>query len=177
MSVYLSCLPCHGEVNKSLHFKWLPIGARGQGERTEKWCIETSFSENAFLYIQLWNHPKYTIIKQNLLKTFYSEVILSKKCKIVNILRSFAQFPLCYHFVQPYTFPRWLSGKESACQAGDAGLIPGLGRSPGEGNGSPLQHSYLGNPMDRGAWQSAVMELQRIRLNWVTKHAAPITIV
>ena len=48
-------------------------------------------------------------------------------------------------------FPKWLSSKESTCNAGDAGLIPGLGRSPGEGNGNPLQYSCLGNPMDRGA--------------------------
>ena len=44
-------------------------------------------------------------------------------------------------------------GKESACSAGDPGLIPGLGRSPREGNGTPLQYSCLENPMDRGAWQ------------------------
>ena len=41
---------------------------------------------------------------------------------------------------------------ESACIAEDLGLIPGLGRSPGEGNGNPLQYSCLGNLMDRGAW-------------------------
>ena len=46
--------------------------------------------------------------------------------------------------------------KESACSAGDPGLIPGLGRFPGEGNGNPLQYSCLGNPMDRGAWQAAI---------------------
>ena len=49
-----------------------------------------------------------------------------------------------------------LSGKKSACQAGDTGSIPGLGRSPGEGNGHPVQYSCLGNPMDRGAWQTTV---------------------
>ena len=43
-------------------------------------------------------------------------------------------------------------GKESACNAGDLGLIPGLGRSPGEGNGYPLQYSCLENFKDRGAW-------------------------
>ena len=43
-------------------------------------------------------------------------------------------------------------GKESACNGGDPGLIPGSGRSPGEGNGYPLQYSGLGNAMDRGAW-------------------------
>ena len=47
-------------------------------------------------------------------------------------------------------------GKESTCQAGDPGLIPGLGRSPGEGNGNPLQYSYLENPMNRRAWQAIV---------------------
>ena len=41
--------------------------------------------------------------------------------------------------------------KNLPASAGDVGLIPGLGRSPGEGNGNPLQHSCLGNPMDRGA--------------------------
>ena len=49
----------------------------------------------------------------------------------------------------------FLSGKESTCNAGDLGLIPGSGRSPGEGNGNPLQYSCLENPMDRGAWRAA----------------------
>ena len=47
-------------------------------------------------------------------------------------------------------------GKESACSAGDLGLIPGSGRSPGAGNGNPLQYSSLENLMDRGAWWAAV---------------------
>ena len=42
-------------------------------------------------------------------------------------------------------------GKEAACNAGNLGLVPGLGRPPGEGNGNPLQYSCLENPMDRGA--------------------------
>ena len=52
--------------------------------------------------------------------------------------------------------PRWLSGKESACDAGDLGSIPGLGRSLGEGNGNPLQYSCLEKPMDREAWEATV---------------------
>ena len=47
-------------------------------------------------------------------------------------------------------FPSSSVGKESACDAGDPGLIPGLGRSSGEGNGNPLQYSCLENLMDRG---------------------------
>ena len=53
-------------------------------------------------------------------------------------------------------FSWWLSSKESACQAGDTGLITGLGRSPGEGHRNPLQYSCLGNPVDRGVWQGIV---------------------
>ena len=53
-------------------------------------------------------------------------------------------------------FPGGSHGKESACDAGDPGLIPGLGRSHGEGNDNPLQYSCLENPMDRGAWQATV---------------------
>jgi len=47
-------------------------------------------------------------------------------------------------------------GKESVCNAGDPGSIPGLGRSPGEGNGNPLLYSCLENPMDRGSWWGIV---------------------
>ena len=54
-----------------------------------------------------------------------------------------------------YSFPG-LSGKESACNKGDLGSIPGLGRTPGEGTGNPLQYSCLENSMDRGAWQTTV---------------------
>ena len=49
-------------------------------------------------------------------------------------------------------FPCWLQGKESTCHVGDTGSISGLGRSPGEGNGSSCQYSYLENPMGRAAW-------------------------
>ena len=53
-------------------------------------------------------------------------------------------------------FPCGSDDKESACNVGDPGFIPGLGRSPGEGNGYPLQYSCLENPMDRGSWQTTV---------------------
>ena len=55
--------------------------------------------------------------------------------------------------------PWWLSSKESTCSVGDTGdlgLIPGPGRSPGEGNGNPVQYSCLGNPTDREAWKATV---------------------
>ena len=53
-------------------------------------------------------------------------------------------------------FPGGSDGKESVCNEGDPGLIPGLGRSPGEVNSNPLQYSCLENSMDRGVWQATV---------------------
>ena len=75
-------------------------------------------------------------------------------------------------YVLPSLFPGlpwWLSDKESACSAGDVGSIPGLGRSPGEGNGNPLQFSCLGNPMDREAWLATVHGVARVGHDLMTK--------
>ena len=59
-------------------------------------------------------------------------------------------------------FPCSSAGKQSACNAEDWGLIPGSGRSPGGGNGNPLQYSCLENPMDRDAWQGTVHKVARV---------------
>ena len=61
--------------------------------------------------------------------------------------------------------------KNLPANAGDAGSIPGSGRSTGEGNGNPLQYSCLGNPMDRGAWQVIVYGVTRVGHKLVTEHA------
>ena len=66
-------------------------------------------------------------------------------------------------------FGWWLSGKESATNAADGGLIPASGRSPGEGNGNPLQFSCLGNPMDRGTWRATVHEAAERQISLATK--------
>ena len=68
--------------------------------------------------------------------------------------------------------PWWLNSKESTCSTEDAGLISGLGRSPGSRNDNLLQYSYLKNPMDREAWQA--MGSQRVRHNWSNLAAAII---
>ena len=64
-------------------------------------------------------------------------------------------------------FPGGSDGKESACNVGDPGSVPGLRRSPGEGNGYPLQYSHLENSMDRGAWWATVHRIadSQIRLS------------
>ena len=59
-------------------------------------------------------------------------------------------------------FPGSSEVKASACNTGELGSIPGLGRSPGEGTVNPLQYSCLENPMDRGAWWATVMGLQTV---------------
>ena len=74
---------------------------------------------------------------------------------IVLILLPFPE----YHIVGVLSyvgFPGGSDGKGSTCSAGNLGLIPGLERSPGEGNGYPFQYSCLENFVDRGAWQAAV---------------------
>ena len=58
-------------------------------------------------------------------------------------------------------FPGSAKGKESTCNVGDLGLIPGLGRSLGEENGNPLQYSCLEKPMDRGAWWATVYRVTK----------------
>ena len=66
--------------------------------------------------------------------------------------------------------PQWLSSKESACNTGDRGSIPGLGRCPGRGHGNPLQYSCLENPI--GAWQATVHRVakSRTQLKWPSTH-------
>ena len=62
-----------------------------------------------------------------------------------------------------HIFPGSSDSKDSACNAGDVGSIPGSGRSSGEGNGNPFQYSCLGNPTDRGAWRATV---HRVAKSW-----------
>ena len=67
-------------------------------------------------------------------------------------------------------FPGGLGGKESVCNAGDPGSMPGSGRSPGEGNGCPLQYSCLGNPGDRGAWWATVHRVEKSQTQLSDQH-------
>ena len=73
----------------------------------------------------------------------------------------------CFRIISPH-FPDDSDGKESFCNEGDLGSIHGSGRTPREGNGNPLQHSCLENPMDKGACGLQSMELPRVRHDWAT---------
>ena len=66
-----------------------------------------------------------------------------------------------------------VAGAFGSTSAGDLGLIPGLERSPGEGNGNPLQYSCLENPMKRGVWQATVHGIARVEHDSVTKPPPP----
>jgi len=68
-----------------------------------------------------------------------------------------------HRVLQAVGFPGSLDGKASAYNEGDPGSIPGSERSPGEGNGNPLQYSCLENPMDRGSWWATVHGVAKSR--------------
>ena len=76
----------------------------------------------------------------------------------------------CKHCCYEYSASHIAQSVESYCNAGDLGSVPGLGRSPGEENGNPLQYSCLENPMDREAWLATFYGVARVRHDWVTKH-------
>ena len=63
----------------------------------------------------------------------------------------------------------WFSNREPTCNIGVTGSTAGLGRSPGEGNGNPLQYSCLGNTMDRGDWQAIIHRIARVGYYLATK--------
>ena len=75
--------------------------------------------------------------------------------KIIALTRWTLLFLICC-LAWSWGFPGGSDSKESACNAGDPGSIPGLGRSPGEGNGNPLQNSGLENPVERQVWWATV---------------------
>ena len=68
-------------------------------------------------------------------------------------------------------FPDCSEAEECTCNAGDMGFTPGLGRSPGEGNGNTLQYSCLGNPMYEGAWQASVHGVGHDWSDWAHRYA------
>ena len=85
------------------------------------------------------------------------------------MLHSERQFHICQN-----VYKLNLSIKESSSNAGDPDSIPKLGWSTGEGNGNPLQYSYLGNPMDRATWQVTVCGVASVRHDLATKPPQPI---
>ena len=96
-------------------------------------------------------------------------------CQVFLVGKSlfYSKHVLSTSYINTLGFPHSPVGKESACHAGDLGLIPGSGWSPGKGNGNPLQYSCLENPMDRGAWQATIHGVARAGHDLVTKPPPP----
>ena len=123
-----------------LHCTWLCLG------------FYSSWNSNLF---QPWRSGlmyEMNLVTQSCLSSFFS----LKSLWFSKSLLHFQWFIVAEGVPRCDSFPCSSVRKESACSARDLGSIPGSGRSPGEGNGSPLQRSRLGNPMDRGAWGSPV---------------------
>ena len=87
---------------------------------------------------------------------------ISEGLLISSIFSSHNSSPFLIHLISVTSLVAQMV-KSSAYNVGDLGSIPGLGRSPGEGNGNPLQHSCLENPMDRGAWRAEVHGVAKSR--------------
>ena len=155
------------------------------------WSVSSAFSK---YNLYTWRFLVHILLKLSLenFEHYFASVWDECKCAIVLILFGIAflwnlnenwpspvlwpllSFPNLlaywthlYYFTCIYIwFPWWVSSKESACSAGDTGLILGLGRSPGGGHSNPHQYSCLENSMDRGAWWAQSTGLQRVRHDW-----------
>ena len=113
--------------------------------------------------------PTFQCLKRHISCSLYHFLILCCRRSNYSIIVGFF-FPL---LMCSKGFPHISVGKESACNAGDLGSIPGSGQSPGEGNGNPLQYSCLENPMDRGTWRATVHGVTRVGHDLATTPPPP----
>ena len=109
------------------------------------------------IILKTWNKELSRVEQIPILMVFLARRALS----LILLLMNSYSCSLDSVYVFLLGLPRSSVGKESACSAGDLGLIPGLVRSPAEGNGNPLQCFCLENPMDRGAWRATVHGVTR----------------
>ena len=102
-----------------------------------------------FMIAKTWKLPICSLVDKKLyLYRFNSGILFSHENETIVIFET--------TLVELWGFPSGLDSKESDCNVGNLSSVPGSGRSPGEGNGNPLQYSCLENPMDRGAWRATV---------------------
>ena len=124
---------------------WIGGGAGAGRDWLGLWYVKVGSSAFYFLCREVF-------LAASFLKLFFPLAIIAftSPLKFFCLIFLMAARRLCR------IFPGGSVSKEYASNAGDQGLIPELGRTPGEGNGNPLQYPSLGNPMDRGAWWAAV---------------------
>ena len=147
---------------------------------TPPWNVLRLFQSSLWFRSRFYNtetlllgvaYPKRHIFK--LKDSFFNSLIwictLTQKYMIMNTQRTPCLSPIAAIYTKPHIMDipilsdlflllvtHTSDGKESACNAGGPGSIPGLGKCPGEGNGNPLRYSCLKNSMDRGAWRATV---------------------
>ena len=148
-----------------------PLFLKGNGFANTSWDIEyfsMSFITLSMKYLLL-GEPLY------LLSLYIPKVeMLSRNYKLRWIkTKNKGFFFFSRELPLTWDFPHSSVGKESVCNSGDLGSVPGSGRSLGEGNGNPLQYSCLENPMDRGAWQAKFHGVTRVGHDLVTKSPPP----
>ena len=131
--------------------------------------LEVTYKEHHFelllytLCLLAFIHSFFISLDRYLQNTYYMPCTVLGDKLYIHMLLIF--FIIC--FIILMGFPGGSDSKESACNAGDLGPISGSGRSPGEGNGKPLQYSCLENSMDRGAWPTTLQSMgsQRVGYN------------
>ena len=174
--IIISSLPSF-QINHSYFIKVLKISLRSYIWWLESWGSETGLSPKFIIFqrpchfsqrmiyckctitsVKLWKH-------QNRLKFWqFSDATSTLHASVFLYLSLWSVFLHSTSFHNGFLkivmmklgFPGAVDGKESTCNAGDLGVIPVSGRSPGEGNGYPLQYSCLENSMDRWAWEATV---------------------
>ena len=130
------------DMTERLHFHFsLSCTGEGNGNPLQCSCLENPRDGGA----QSWTRLKR-------LSSSSSSKYFTQASLVVQTVKNLPAMQESWIWSMGWEDPLEKDGKASVCNAGDTGLILGLGRSPGEGNGNPLQYSYLENPMDRGAW-------------------------
>ena len=148
----------------------------GNGNLIQYFCMEKSHGRRSLVGYSSWGHKQSDTTERlhftnRIIDQFIVNIVALRKFKSIwHSWKYYSKHSYNHHldYVVPNIYslpyylpihlcrlPRWLSGKESACQCRRCrkrGLYPWAGKSPRGGNGNPLHYSYLGNPMDRGSW-------------------------
>ena len=143
-------------TNRYLRLK-LPLTSESNLKLTN-WSVSSTFwhIDDSFLY-----HRSFSSVKKRNWRKHWSHCHFT--ITQMKLYEDILRFPRCL-----WGFPVGSGVKASACNAGDLDSVPGSGRSPGEGNGNPLQYSCLENPMDGGAWWATVHGVAKSR-TWLSE--------